>query len=123
MDFWESHGFFQGAVTKLAMDTLDSYPESLCVTYEHLCANPMGAFKELADYAGIPWSEALENKVVSSTESRKTKTADPANPYSTSRLSVDMIDKWRERLEDKQVIRIRSGYDRFGAPFYGASDW
>jgi len=61
-DFWTQHGHFQAEALQIALEALENYPDHRLVTYEDLCANPIGIFQDLYGWAGLPWTESVVKK-------------------------------------------------------------
>jgi len=118
--FWEYEGIRQGAVLRIIKTVLQHYKDCKIVTYEDLCKNPVTAFHDLFDFAGIQWDDSIAKMI----EERSAGLGDTRQPYGTSRASAEMADKWRDSIGETELEQVRSGYSRFDLPWYGReSDW
>ena len=91
------HGFTSAAA---------KHPEWIVVEHEDLCDDVVGNFGTLFEQAGLPWSDATTNKLVEGDKA--------GDGYKTNRVAADQRDRWRKRLDERQVAEVASVLARFG---------
>jgi hypothetical protein len=83
------------------LDALGGYPAHKIVSYETLCADPMGGFKRLFDFAGLMWNDWIEEFI-----------------GRNSRNSKRMIGAWRGHVSPGALEALRSSYHPFDLLWY-----
>lgn len=122
-DFWTQHGHFQAETLQIALEALANYPDHRLVTYEDLCANPIGLFQDLYDWAGLPWTESVVRKIHEKSSSAKSKPKDIENAFETNRRSSEMISSWHRELSEEQIDHVRDSYLAHNVMLYPPQDW
>jgi len=100
-DDWAKNGELQGRALRAALDALGGYPSHKIVSYETLCADPMGGFKSLFDFAGLMWNDWIQEFV-----------------GQTLRNSERMIGAWRGHVSPGALEALRGSYRQFGLLWY-----
>jgi len=109
-----------GSAQRQALDSLASYPDRRFLTYEALCADPVGHFRQLFEFADLAWDSEVEAFI-----QRRTRGGGEAileNPYSTARDSQNMIRSWVGHPQDEELAEIRAGYADYDLPWYRSED-
>jgi hypothetical protein len=75
------------------------------VSHEHLCTDPVTEFRALAASLGLEWTDAATAHL--------TRSDTDGTGYQTHRRALDQPDRWRTRLNAKQVAVIRTTLERF----------
>lgn len=119
-DFWSVQGLVQGAALT-ALARLEGTGERVrLVQYEELCADPEARFRELAEWAGLEWTPALDQRLRSTSQA----TAGRDDAYDTHRDTRAMPLVWRSRVSVDEARRLRRTLAEFNLPWYAAdSDW
>ena len=112
-DDWAKNGEFQGRALRAAMDALDGYPLYTTVSYETLCADPIGGFKRLYAFADLMWDHHIHRFVEA-----KTSREDVNDVWQTSRDSKFLIGAWRGKTSPKVLDSLRSSYQQFDLLWY-----
>jgi hypothetical protein len=111
-----------GAVLRAALDGLMDHKDYRVVTYEELCADAIGVFRSLYEFAELEWDSTTESYI-----QRRSSGKDPPgrdHRYGTSRDSRSMIRAWEGQLSQEELENLRAGYSSFDLPWYRASeDW
>lgn len=117
-DFWEYEGLRQGALLYLADRATALASDVLWTSYERLCAHPRQEFRRLADFSGIHWGRSAEKHLA-----EKGQVSDGRH-FGTSRNTSSMPDRWKQRVADAELRRLRNAYWRFPLPCYqNTGDW
>jgi hypothetical protein len=104
---WADHGECQGVHLRAAWDALQAYPHHTVVSYEQLCADPLGEFRRLSEFAGLTWTAAVRDQV---------------GHYSTD--NAHRIDAWRGAVSPDEAIALRARYRAYDLPWYrDDSEW
>lgn len=111
-DFWEYEGLRQGALLYLAHRATERASEVVWTSYEQLCADPRHEFRRLAEFSGIHWGRAAEQRIL-----EKGQVSD-GRDFGTSRNTSSMPDRWRRRVDGASLERLRDAYWRFPLPCY-----
>jgi hypothetical protein len=111
-----------GTVLRAALDVLMDHHDYRVVTYEDLCADPVGVFRSLYEFAELAWDTTSEPYI-----QRRASGEDAAgrdHRYGTSRDSRSMIRAWEGKLSEEELDNLRAGYSSFDLPWYRAlEDW
>jgi len=95
---------------------LERHPDWLVVPYEPLARDPIGGFRALYDLVGLRWTRGVQRYVT-----RNTTTPDD-DRYTTTRVSADRIDAWRQTMTVDEVARVRAIVEPFDLPWYRADE-
>ena len=76
------------------------------VVHEDLCADPSAGFAKLLTDLGLPFSDAVEQRIRGSNRQ--------GSGYETNRLASQQADRWRQRLGAEQVRQIVAMIEEFG---------
>jgi hypothetical protein len=119
--FWQAQGVFQGAVMRIAIDSLASYGDYQIVSYEAICSAPEGNLLELLDFSRLTVDESIRQKIADSSHGSERH---GQNEYATRRSSLDMAQAWRSKVNEEQLAMLQAGFSAFKLPFYdSADDW
>lgn len=119
--FWQAHGVFQGAVLRVVDEALSHYKDCRIERYEDICIDPEAKFLELLEFAGLSIDDSIRSRIADSTSGDE---QGKSNAYSTRRQSREMTRAWVNKVDEKQLADLRSGYSAFGLPYYNSeSDW
>jgi hypothetical protein len=102
---WEDWGRAQGECLYETWKILKDYPASETVAFESLCDDPVGGFRRLYDFAGLTWTDSVEELL----------SAD-------SGVSPRKIDEWQGVADPKAVEALRRGYFRSASPWNRSED-
>lgn len=88
------------AFNEPAIAALESQKNVRVVSYEALCADPLGVAQSLFAFAGLSWDEQTETFLASSTQTR-----DDAY-FGVMRHSADAASQWRRQMspEDQRAV-------------------
>ena len=114
---WTKYGARLAEVLNRSVDSIERWRDSQVVQYEELCLSPVDGFRDLFDFAGLSWSEALEQEVLT-----RSVGGDRANTYSTSRDSREVSTAWRSEITEDALRDLRTGWDQHRLPWYQADD-
>jgi len=120
--FWTRHGVFQGAVLQNALQALDGYGDAKIYRYEDICRNPIDSFRDMYDFADLPWNKSIRQYIVETT-SEHTTASDSNNPYRVHRDTHAIAEAWRKKIEKRHVHKLREAFHRFSLSCYSAGEW
>jgi hypothetical protein len=87
------------AVLLLALhEAARAHPEWSWIVHEQCSLDPEATFEAAAAKVGLPWEQAARDFVAASNR--------PGTGYSTNRVSREVADQWRSRLDDEQLAII-----------------
>ena len=86
-------------------------PTSLVLTYEQLCADPIGETKRVLGFLDLAWLPQVEDFVISSTSS-----GDGAF-FETRRDPMKAANRWREDFVDQDVVMSQIGHTKIARLF------
>jgi hypothetical protein len=107
----------QAKALRWAFDTLQHYPNHKVVVYEELCANPLMAFKPLFEFAGLDWSQPVEQFILEHSSDGQHE-----DPYSTHRNSREMANAWKGELTADEINELREAYMANDPPWYNTPE-
>ena len=113
LSFLERHGAMQGAILRYVFDILKGYSDHTVVLYEELCADPLGTFRHLFDFANLLWDDEITRLI-----RERSSGGDSTQPYSISRNSYDMIHAWKGKVSNEEANSIKNSYGAFNLPWY-----
>lgn len=114
---WHYLGDFQGRALRAALAALADYPAHCVARYEDLCADPLGEFRRLFDFAGLDWGEPVEAFI-----QRATSGGDSNGEGRTARHSLSMISAWRGSITAAEAAELRAAYRAYDLPWYRADE-
>lgn len=118
-DPWEREGARQGAMTRVGLDALSTWPDSRLVTYEELCRDPVTKLIGLYRFCGLRYDGAVETRI-----RRATSGGDRSAPFTTRRDTSRMADAFRREITADRLARLARGYRAFDLPVYASdADW
>ena len=71
------------------------------VNYEAVCADPVGRYRELFDFAGLAWSAQTEKFL------GHTISSDDSAYYSVVRNPLDAANAWKRQLTEREIEQIQ----------------
>lgn len=89
---------------------LQNHSEWITTKHEKFCLEPTKKFQSLFEQLDLEWSKSIRNRI---TELNK-----EGEGYTYKRQAKNQIDKWKHRLDTKQIIQIKKGYSIFPHCFY-----
>jgi len=103
---------WQVALFTLALERAAvAHPDWHVASHERLCRDPEGEFALLCGQLGLAWTEAARGFVASSNR--------PGTRAQTFRVTKELPDRWRHRLDDDQVREVRWVLDGFPLRAFG----
>ncbi len=87
------------------------------ITHEDLSRSPLDEFKKIFKKLEIPFTEQAEGRIT------KYSYADSRNEDSSIRDSKSNIWKWKKRLTDDEITRVRERTFEISKNFYAEDDW
>jgi hypothetical protein len=99
----------------------NKYPGWTFVRHEDISKDPLAGFSRIFKTVGLPFSPAIQKKIL-----------DFSRPDGYPRMnylghiirdSESNIKNWVERLDKKEINRVRSGTEEIATAFYNDSDW
>jgi hypothetical protein len=103
---WLDLGRRMSSAMSHALSALEAAGEHRVVAYETLCADPIGQFEALFEFAGLPWTETLADHV-------RANTAPGPSP-----------ERARSATSSEAVEQLRAGYmSRSLAWYQSDADW
>ncbi len=99
------------------------HPEWHFVRHEDLFADPHAGFRELFEFAALPFTESAARRIREARERHANyDTSSPAGRRAAAGQEVS-LDSWRRRLSDAEVERVRVGTADVASHFYADADW
>jgi len=90
------------------------------LSFEALCADPIGRFRELHARLDLPYHGGVARAHERLTEAEGSR----AGPHGVRRRSAAMADRWRSEVRESDVTAVREVWERFDLPLYrDAEDW
>lgn len=117
---WGEHVALQALVMQSALAALAGYDRHHVVRYEDLCADPVGQFRRLYDFAELPWQADVAAAIEEQTS------VDDHNrfeSFSLYRNSKAMAESWRTDVEEAARDDMKSAFLHYGLPHYAGADW
>lgn len=102
----EQQAWSYTAMTRALDEASARHPEFVVVQHEDLCRDPQAQFRALFDRLGLGWDARVEEHL--------RRNDAPASGYTTQRLAAEQPDRWRLRLTEDQIARIRRIADSLG---------
>ena len=104
---WPDNGEWQGQILRAAWDVVQRYPARAVVSYEDLCADPLGQFRRLFDFAGLTWDGPVRDLIAH---------------YSGD--NARRIGAWRGAVPAGSAEALRGRYRAHDLPWYcDDEDW
>jgi hypothetical protein len=110
--YWERAGALWAATVYVIRRQTEADSGRVILSYEWLCADPIGRFRELYHRLGMTWSVSAERFL------RASDGEDDRRIYSLIRPTVAQIDKWKTRLSAEEIEACRRFVEPFGLPYY-----
>ncbi len=98
-----------------------SQPAWCFVRHEDISVAPGDTFGQIYDYLDLDYPPAIRKDIEQFSQPGAGDTADPA--VSIRRDSLYNLDRWRDRLTDDEIERVRAGTTAISHHFYDAADW
>lgn len=119
--FWQAQGIFQGAVLRLATDSLAGYGDYRIISYEAICSDPEGKLLGLLDFSELTVDESVRQQIVDSSHGTN---KGEQSAYTTRRNSLEMARAWKREVTEEQLAMVQAGFSAFKLPYYAsADDW
>jgi hypothetical protein len=110
--FWERAGALWAATVHIVHRQTQAGDSRLIAAYEWLCGDPLARFQELYRRLDLAWTAGAERFLRASDTDR-----DPGT-YSMRRPTARQIDKWKTRLDPRDIAACRRFVEPFGLPYY-----
>jgi hypothetical protein len=81
------------------------HPDWVVVSHEQLCADPESGFASLCSTLGLEWGDASRQFLAASNR--------PGTGTTTLRVAGDQPERWKRRLDARQVCEVRRVLDGF----------
>ncbi len=94
-----------GLLTHALSESVERHPETLVVTHEDLCREPVHRIRGVFDRLGLDWTDDVERFLDNNNR--------PGEGLRPVRVTKDQPDRWRERLSDKEVDEIHNVLEAF----------
>lgn len=117
--FWSRHGAMQAIMLHEALGEFRNDERVRVVRYEDVCRDPSAVFRGLYDFAELPWTEAVEQRVAAYSNPQ----AVDAGDFGVLRDSAYEMKKWKHRLSGEQIREVRDAWLAFDPPCYREDDW
>lgn len=118
--FWSFSGAFQAIVAQHTMKILNQYDSCKIFRYEDLCLNPEQKFREMYQFCGLPWDEAVQERLSKTTTSGKSYRP---GEYSLNRNSSKMIEQWRTQIDAESLTLLKDAYLHYSPAFFQEPQW
>jgi hypothetical protein len=100
---------------------LDRNPGWYLTRYGDLSRDPVRVFEEIFNFIDVPYNESLQAAVWAS--SRKGEKLPKGLHPSFQRDSQANTKRWKERLSQDEIRRVRNRVEPLSSRFYQESDW
>lgn len=90
------------------------------IKHEDFSNNPIQEFQNLFSQLNLDYNEHVNSRIIASSTSGKSNISDPFNINLNSRENVK---KWKSRLTENQIYKIRMGVEHISNHFYSDKDW
>jgi hypothetical protein len=94
-----------GLITHTFARELDEHPDWVLVEHGDLCVDTENKFKRLFEQLGLGWSEDVSEYLRRSNR--------PGQGLAPVRVTSQQVNRWKGRLSDEEVERIRAVLDKF----------
>lgn len=98
-----------------------NHPEWAFVRHEDISKDPLTGFSHIFKMIGLPFSSGVQKKILEF--SRPSGSIKMNYLDHIVRDSKTNIKNWLERLDPKEILRIRTATEEIAAAFYDESDW
>lgn len=88
----------------------------LFVRHEDLSKNPLQEFGEIYDFLDLEYTDTIREKI-------SRFTTEEESPGKLKRDSKSNVWSWKNRLDDKEIERIKKGTHAISSHFYSEEDW
>lgn len=115
---------FYGSINRILWEFLEERPESMrSVSFENLCGDPLERFRDLYDGLDLRY----DDKVLELHRRLSLSNPEEAGeypPHEVRRSSAAMAERWRSEMTSRELVEIRSIWERFEVPLYrSTTEW
>jgi hypothetical protein len=104
--------------SRIVMEAMQRHHEWHSIRFEHFALNPVLAFQELYATLGLRFTPDVLLHIERTSNKHVTGT------FSTSRISSERIDAWRNDLTEDEIATVRRIIEPFDLAMFGAEcDW
>jgi hypothetical protein len=97
------------------------HPEWLIRRHEDLAADPDAAFRELYATLDLEYTEAVRQQILA--HSAPGNPVEWSSPHDVRLDSRGGLGRWKHRLSDEQIVKIRDASEDVWRHYYSAADW
>lgn len=99
----------------------DRHPRWYFVRHEDISIAPQEAFGHIYRYLNLDYSPAIQEQIMQFSQSSQDDGADPS--VSIRRDSLYNLNRWRDRLTDDEIDRVREATHEISRHFYDETHW
>ncbi len=99
-----------GAIYYVVEQQKINYPQWIMVKHETLCSSPIKEFKKLNRKLELPWTKGIKSYIDELNRE--------GEGFSTYRKAHKQIDKWKRKLDKREIEAVRRGYSIFPLSIY-----
>jgi glycosyltransferase involved in cell wall biosynthesis len=99
------------------------FPDFQIVRHMDLSRNPSGEFKALYKRLGLPYTKAVEKRILRSSSSENPAELSDRSIYSTRLDSLASLQNWKQRLSGEEIDRVRDLTADVAQLYYSDKDW
>jgi hypothetical protein len=99
------------------------YEDWVFLRHEDVARAPLACFQRVYEALGLRFSEHVRSVIREHTASSNPARVPVEQAFSTRRNSRSTIWRWKERLTDHEIARVKEGTWEIAGQFYSAEDW
>ena len=99
---------------------MNTYPNWYFIKHETLSLDPVGEFKKIYDYAKIPFTDNVKDKIIAYSGLSNEKVLFDKK---VKRNSKKNITAWKERLKSEEIKYIYDNVKEHSKDFYDDNEW
>ncbi len=120
--FEEEAGLLWCCIYKVLEDYRKENPDWLFIKHEDICMEPLKIFRKIFDWAGLEFSNRIENKIRFFTEGRSVK-AENNKAHQLERDSKGVANYWKSIISNDEVDTIKDLIFRASTRYYRDNSW
>jgi glycosyltransferase involved in cell wall biosynthesis len=99
------------------------FPDFQVVRHMDLSRNPASEFKALYNRLGLPYTKAVERRIMKSSRAGNPTELSDRSIYSTRLDSLASLQNWKQRLSVEEIDRVRELTADVAQLYYSDEDW
>jgi hypothetical protein len=120
--FAEEAGLLWACIYKVLEDFIKNNPDWLFIKHEDICMEPLKIFRKIFDWAGLEFSNKIENKIRFFTKGKSVE-AENNKTHQLERDSKGVASYWKRVISDDEVDVIKNLTFRVSARYYEDNSW